>query len=87
MKSMIYRVVSTDEYLVKYQEAGCNPLGTHHLPPLKGGEDEYRRVPGCFFVDKIDPALGCFLSMAKCAMLVPSEFADRSTSYLVRIND
>jgi len=24
---------------------------------------------------------------AKCAMLVPSEFADWSTSYLVRIND
>lgn len=63
MKSMDYRVVSTDEYLVEYQEAGCNPLGTHHLPPPTGGEDEYQRVPGYFFVDKTDPALGCFLSI------------------------
>ena len=84
---MAYRVMSTNEYLVEYQEAGCNPLGTHHLPPPKGGEDEYRRVTGYFFVDKTDPVSGCFLSMAKCATLAVSEFADWSTPYLVRIND
>ena len=63
MKSMICRVMSTNEYLVEYQEAGCNPLGTHHLPPPKGGEGEYQRVPGYFFVDKTDPVSGCFLSV------------------------
>lgn len=87
MKSMVYIAMSTNEYLVEYQEAGRNPLGTHHLPPPKGGEDEYQRVPGCFFVDKTDPALGCFLSIEKYATLPVSEFADWSTSYLVRIND
>jgi hypothetical protein len=79
--------MSTNEYLVEYQEAGCNPLGTHHLPPPKGGEGEYQRVPGYFFVDKTNPVSGCFLSTAKCATLPVSEFADWSTSYLVRIND
>ena len=60
MKSMICRVMSTNEYLVEYQEAGGNPLGTHHLPPPKGGEDEYQRVPGYFLWIKLTPFRGAF---------------------------
>lgn len=63
MKSTTCIIMSTKKYLAEYQKAGQNPLGTHHLPPPKGGEDEYQRVPGYFFVDKTDPVSGGFLSI------------------------
>lgn len=60
MKSTTCIIMSTKKYLAEYQKAGQNPLGTHHLPPPKGGEDEYRRVPGYFLWIKLTPLWGAF---------------------------
>ena len=60
MKSTTCIIMSTKKYLAEYQKAGQNPLGTHHLPPLKGGRMSTSEYRGTFLWIKLTPFRGAF---------------------------